>query len=355
MDDFTLATLQDSRNEWCMQLVNILTPLVIEGFNSIFQESWKLCESNDEEDKYLMTFQNFIARVPKWNSEVITKETQRILERSACNYMEDLLTCVHVIQLKVLTCIRVSKNQKKVDINIPKLDDYIHKLYIQVARKLYSNVYLYDKFVTPLQKQKHNREFEVIVQECILNTIRTSMPIEEILRSYLDETIEEDVEETIKEEEVPVEEEITEKQEVDDMDNGNTNATNTTNTKNTTSNSNEPLEPIENSIDNMVQQSESNEQKKEITFGDYGTMEQNHHIDTIEEISKLRGIRDTIDNQVHNEIYNDTSIESIGETDSSILQIKDDVDRHTLNVETIGGAKQVRDDPPILNDIQILV
>ena len=306
MDDFTLATLQDSRNEWCMQLVNILTPLVIEGFNSIFQESWKLCESNDEEDKYLMTFQNFIARVPKWNSEVITKETQRILERSACNYMEDLLTCVHVIQLKVLTCIRVSKNQKKVDINIPKLDDYIHKLYIQVARKLYSNVYLYDKFVTPLQKQKHNREFEVIVQECILNTIRISMPIEEILRSYLDETIEEDVEETIKEEEVPVEEEITEKQ-----------------------------------------------------FGDYGTMEQNHHIDTIEEISKLRDTKDTIDNQVHNEIYNeiynDTSIESIGETDSSILQIKDDVDRHTLNVETIGGAKQVRDDPPILNDIQILV
>ena len=70
MDDFTLATLQDSRNEWCMQLVNILTPLVIEGFNSIFQESWKLCESNDEEDKYLMTFQNFIARVPKWNEKL---------------------------------------------------------------------------------------------------------------------------------------------------------------------------------------------------------------------------------------------------------------------------------------------
>ena len=73
MDDFTLATLQDSRNEWSMQLINILTPLVIEGFNSIFQESWKLCETNDEEEKYLMTFQNFIARIPKWNQEVIHK------------------------------------------------------------------------------------------------------------------------------------------------------------------------------------------------------------------------------------------------------------------------------------------
>ena len=44
-------------------------------------------KSNDEEDKYLMTFQNFIARVPKWNAEVITKETQRILERSSCSYL----------------------------------------------------------------------------------------------------------------------------------------------------------------------------------------------------------------------------------------------------------------------------
>ena len=77
MDDFTLATLQDSRNEWCMQLVNILTPVVIEGFNSIFQESWKLCESNDEEDKYLMTFQNFITRVPKWNPDDFKIEPNR--------------------------------------------------------------------------------------------------------------------------------------------------------------------------------------------------------------------------------------------------------------------------------------
>lgn len=331
MDDFTLATLQDSRNEWCMQLVNILTPLVIEGFNSIFQESWKLCESNDEEDKYLMTFQNFIARVPKWNAEVITKETQRLLERSACNYMEDLLTCVHVIQLKVLTCIRVSKNQKKVDINIPKLDDFIHKLYIQVARKLYSNVYLYDKFVTPLQKQKHNREFEVIVQECILNAIRSSMPIEEILRSYLDETIEEDVEETIKEEEVPVEEEISENVESSSNENNQINEDDSVN------------------VDTTIMKNDfsSNQGRNKISFDD-NTLEhvnsintnpqQNEISNTMEQITKLRN-----DN-------NETLID-----DSSTLEIKDDIDRNSLNVETIGGKMPENNDPPILNDIQILV
>ena len=204
MEDFTLASLQESRNEWCSQLVNILTPLIVEGYNSIFVEAWDLCEQNDEEEKYLMTFQNFISRVPKWNSEIVEKERNRIIERSRCSYIEDLLTCVHIVQLKSLTCIRAGKDQKKININIPKFDDFIHKVYIQVARKLYTNIYLYDKNVLPLQKQKHNREFELITQECILNAIRDSMPIEEILRSYLDETQEEDVEETIIDEKIPV-------------------------------------------------------------------------------------------------------------------------------------------------------
>ncbi len=206
MEDFTLATLHESRNEWCSQLINILTPLIIEGYNSIFEESWTLCEENDETEKYLMTFQNFISRVPKWNSTIIDKEKTRILERSRCSYIEDLLTCVHVIQLKSLTCIRAGKDQKKININIPKFDDFIHKVYIQVARKLYTNIYLYDKNVLPLQRQKHNREFEQIVQECILNVVRDNMPVEEILRCYLDETNEEDVEETIIDEKIPVEE-----------------------------------------------------------------------------------------------------------------------------------------------------
>ena len=63
---------------------------------------------------------------------------------------------------------RVGQKQKKIDINIPKLDDFIHKAYINVARKIYKNVYLFEISVPPLQIQKHNREMETIGQECIL-------------------------------------------------------------------------------------------------------------------------------------------------------------------------------------------
>jgi len=199
MDDFNVSALHESKNEWGSRLVTILTPLIIDGYKSILEESIKLCKENREADKYLMTFQNLISRIPKWNAQIIESERKRICEKSGCNYLEDLVTCVHIIQLKILTAMRVGQKQKKININVPKLDDFIHKTYINVARKVYKNVYLFEVNVAPLQIQKNYRELEIIVQECILNTLRESIPVEAILKAYMDETVEEDVVEEIKE------------------------------------------------------------------------------------------------------------------------------------------------------------
>ena len=146
-----------------------------------------------------MTFQNFISRVPRWNTNIITEEKNRIIKESKCNYLEDLLTCVHITQVKILTSIRVSNHQKKIDIDIPSLNDFIHNVYINFARKLYSNIYLFEKDIMPLDYQKNMRECNILCRESILNVIRESMPIENILRAYMDETIHEEIiEETLE-------------------------------------------------------------------------------------------------------------------------------------------------------------
>ena len=194
MDDFSVASLGESKNEWCARLLNILTPSISQGVKSIFDEAWKLCLDNKEKDKYLMTFQNFLTRVPQWNPTIIDNEKTRIIEISGCTYLEELITCVHVIQLKMLTCVRVGSKQKKIDINVPSVNEFIHKIYIHVARKIYTNIYLFEKNIVPLQIQKNSREVEIIIKECILNAIRDSIPVEGILRAYMDETEEQDVE-----------------------------------------------------------------------------------------------------------------------------------------------------------------
>ena len=202
MDDYNINVLSEAKNEYSSRLVTILTPLILEGVKSIFNEATKLCLDNDEEEKYLMTFQNFLSRVTKWNSTIIDEETKRIVTQSNCSYLEDLLTCVHITQLKILTSIRVSQKQKKIDIDIPTLDTFIHRCYISYARKLYSNVYLFESNILPLNYQKNMREAELMCQESVLQVIRANIPVEKILRAYIDETVDDEIIEEIVEKEV---------------------------------------------------------------------------------------------------------------------------------------------------------
>ena len=55
-------------------------------------------------------------------------------------------------------------------------------------------MYLFEKNISPLLTQRNNRELELIVQECILNTIRDSIPTEAIIRAYMDESVEQEEE-----------------------------------------------------------------------------------------------------------------------------------------------------------------
>jgi hypothetical protein len=210
MDDFSLSSLQESRNEYCSRLITILTPCIIDGVKSIFDESWKLCIENDEKAKYLMTFQNFLSRVPKWNPNIISQECARIKEKSNCSYISDLITCVHILQLKMLSCMRVGTKQKKVNVDMPVLEDFIHKVYVNVARKVYTNVYLFELGISALKSQKNSRELEIIIRECILQTIRDNIPVEELLKLYMSETVE-DATEVHEREEIISQEPIIEK------------------------------------------------------------------------------------------------------------------------------------------------
>ena len=193
MDDYDINSLTESKNEWCVRLVNVFTPCIISGLRSIYNEALTMCSENDEESKYLMTFQNLLINIPKWGQATLDIEQERIVKMSNCNYIEDLISCVHIIQLKALTACRAGIKQRKINIQIPNLSSFIHKVYINAARKIYLNIYLFEKDIQGLQIQKNNRELEIIIKETILNTVRENIPVEDLLKAYLDETEETDV------------------------------------------------------------------------------------------------------------------------------------------------------------------
>ena len=317
MDDFNVSSLHESKNEYSARLLTILTPCVIDGLKSIFDESYKLCKENGELDKYLMTFQNLITRIPKWNATIIEQERKRIVEKSNCSYLEELVTCVHIIQLKLLTAMRVGQKQKKIDINIPKLDDFIHKTYINVARKIYKNVYLFELNVPPLQIQKNNRELEIIVQECILNSIRESIPVENILRAYMDETVEEDVIEEIKEEIIEPPEKV------------NSESVIISETKPNSVESEENTKLKFNNVDAVLNKN-----------GQEELVSAPKTIERLEEISNLRNMQ--------------RKIEESNEDDEKLNISNDDISLDNLDVHVLNPVEMKLNDDLFLDDIEIL-
>ena len=337
MDDFVVSNLHESRNEWCSRLVSIFTPLVIEGIKSVFNESWKICVDNDEINKYLMTFQNLLSRIPKWNNNIIEEERKRIIERSGCDYLEDLITCVHIIQLKILTCIRVGNKQKKIDISIPDVNTFVHKVYVQVARKIYSNVYLFEKNVSPLQNQMNNRELEKIVQECIMLAIRESIPTEAIIKAYMDEGVEHDEQVFIED----VEEEPEEKKEE-------TSTENNTDTINEEEKEEETIPEIVPAIQDLNQE----EVTTKLTFNDMDSvLEDDNKVNEIEAPKTIERLEDisvtrNLQRKLEEESYED-----------------DDDERITISTEPVSltgfdtleeQVSKISNDDVILNDIEEL-
>lgn len=344
MDDFVISNLHESRNEWCSRLVSIFTPLVIDGMRSIFNESWKICADNDEMNKYLMTFQNLLSRVPKWNNNIIEDERKRIVERSGCDYLEDLITCVHIIQLKVLTCIRVGSKQKKIDISIPDLDTFIHKVYINTARKVYSNVYLFEKNLSPLQLQKNNRELENIVQECIMLAIRESIPTEAIIRAYMDENVEHEEQVFIED----VEENKEENNEVKQTEKEEENVEDDTNNK-----EEESIPEVVPSIQNV----DNEDVVTKLTFNDVDSvLQEDNKIDEVEAPKSLERLEDLTTSRMLERKLEEEPREDFQEED-------DDEERIQISTEPVDlsgfdiiddSATKVSSEDILLNDIEAL-
>jgi hypothetical protein len=145
----------------------------------------------------LLTFQTLLENISDWNVDKVQRETTSIIGSSQCDYLEELMTAVFIAHTKVLSAIRLTTKQKKLQITIPKLDHFIHRILRECSRLLWSNTYLFSTSAPSIERQRNLRQIENFLQEGVLQGIRGMLPVKNILREYLkdDDTEEEDEEE----------------------------------------------------------------------------------------------------------------------------------------------------------------
>jgi len=184
MDDINVPIFSQAKLEYTKQLVDILYMNMYDGVRSIYDDAKVL--NITKRTSVTQVFRTLLEQVPKWNTEIIESETDRIEKSTKCDWLDDLLTAVFISHTRILMSIGTNQNFNKINVTIPKTTTFIHKTYINIAREVWKNPYLFDEQVIGHEYQRNMKQLEDMIKLIIEDTIRRQLPIKEILREHLE-------------------------------------------------------------------------------------------------------------------------------------------------------------------------
>lgn len=159
-----------AKDEYTKQLIYNLSPLIYDGIRIIFTESQKL---NNRRKISYRNFQVLLKKVPGWSSFRLSDEIERI--KGICPFLMDLVTAIFVSHVKILACVRLKGDHKRIKVKIPSIESFVHKMYIQTCEKVYYSPTIIDD----------KKNIMSLISNTIDETIRQQIPIESILNEYL--------------------------------------------------------------------------------------------------------------------------------------------------------------------------
>ena len=189
--DTNLNIIVEAKAQYTKQLLSILTPLV---YSTIYDEYQKASRESEKRENVLYNFQTKLKEIKKWNSDVIKEHVNKITDN--CEYFNDIITAVFISNVRILTSVKMNNKKKKMKITIPSNDTFVHKIYSNSARAVYNNPYLFSLN----RRGETTHEIHKLIESAIDETIRDLLPIQNILESYLGETLNSDEEDEDEEE-----------------------------------------------------------------------------------------------------------------------------------------------------------
>jgi chemotaxis protein histidine kinase CheA len=181
-----IATYSEARSEYTKQLATFIVPALV----TWFQQLWT--RNSSDKQRCLALFQGECEEVARWNTDRVHDEVRVLLERTGCDYMEELMTAVFVAHTKVLTAVRLSAKEKKLSITVPKLDHFIHRVFRETARHFWKSPFLFmENSTNIIERQKNVLQIEAMATEAITSAVRSLLPVKQILKDYMGDEQEE--------------------------------------------------------------------------------------------------------------------------------------------------------------------
>src|SRR6056300_75745 len=176
----TLSIMVEAKKEYMGQLYLIMCPPMIDVFHDLYQEAAKLSKGK----KTLIMFQKLLKEVPNWSNAMSKQHTDNIANR--CAWFNDLLAAVFVACTKILSAVRLKAENKKISLKLPTNEVFIKKCYNNEAKDLYKDPYVFqEENILYLRDEEFTRRFST----CIEATVKELIPVQEILQTYMSQTL----------------------------------------------------------------------------------------------------------------------------------------------------------------------
>lgn len=171
-----LNVLVEAKREYLGQLCLIMSPVMIEVFQDMYDEATKLSKGR----KTLIMFQKVLKEVPNWSNQMSANHTSNIADR--CAWFNDLLAAVFVACTKILSAVRLKTDNKKISLKLPTNEVFIQTCYNNVAKDLYKDPYIFHE-----EQSEYMRDDQLTqrISTCIESTVKELIPVQQILQTYM--------------------------------------------------------------------------------------------------------------------------------------------------------------------------
>lgn len=174
-----------SQHQMTTFLCNILHRCIYEGIHHY----WNFAKKNPHPTTGVYgAFRAKLELIPSWNTEVITQEYKRIIHKSKCPYLEQLIRKVFIYNTQILAA--AEPIERSVRVPVPRGDRFIHRVYITTARSMFENFWIMEdrpERVSAVEQAKNLTKAYRSINQCIENTILEMLPIGELVSRQVED------------------------------------------------------------------------------------------------------------------------------------------------------------------------
>ena len=165
------------------ELINCLclgiTPHIVDGFTSIYEDAVRLNKNNVKEQ-----YKRFLLDIQNWPERIINNETKRIIEQFPT--LRKVLKTINYINIKSLALIgrhNVVINDSYVASHTPSVTKFIHNVYCYSAKEFFHDHTVMDASLPGTRSRQYT-----IITSIIKQVLNECVPIDELLHNINDDT-----------------------------------------------------------------------------------------------------------------------------------------------------------------------